>query len=56
MWLIIELVVDWGLFFEVGKNFGRLVIVGFVWFEGRVVMVFVSDSFYYGGFWIVDVC
>ncbi|MBB4391010.1 acyl-CoA carboxylase subunit beta [Bradyrhizobium sp. ERR14] len=53
---IIESVVDKGSFFEVGKNFGKPVIVGLARLEGRAVLVLASDSFHYGGSWTADAC
>ncbi|WP_407183789.1 acyl-CoA carboxylase subunit beta [Bradyrhizobium centrosematis] len=53
---IIESVVDKGSFFEVGKNYGKPVIVGLARLEGRAVMVLASDSFHYGGSWTADAC
>ncbi|MHC4053830.1 acyl-CoA carboxylase subunit beta [Bradyrhizobium sp. 25ACV] len=53
---IIESVVDKGSFFEVGKNFGKPIIVGLARLEGRAVMVLASDSFHYGGSWTADAC
>ncbi|MBP0110166.1 MULTISPECIES: acyl-CoA carboxylase subunit beta [Bradyrhizobium] len=53
---IIESVVDKGSFFEVGKNFGKPVIVGLARLEGRAVLLLASDSFHYGGSWTADAC
>ncbi|MBB4256775.1 MULTISPECIES: acyl-CoA carboxylase subunit beta [unclassified Bradyrhizobium] len=53
---IIESVVDKGSFFEVGKNFGKPIIVGLARLEGRAVLVLASDSFHYGGSWTADAC
>ncbi|MCK1360760.1 carboxyl transferase domain-containing protein [Bradyrhizobium sp. 199] len=53
---IIESVVDKGSFFEVGKNFGKPLIVGLARLEGRAVMLLASDSFHYGGSWTADAC
>ncbi|MCK1735335.1 methylmalonyl-CoA carboxyltransferase [Bradyrhizobium sp. 138] len=53
---IIEQVVDKGSFFEVGKNFGKPLIVGLARLEGRAVMLLASDSFHYGGSWTADAC
>ncbi len=53
---IVEAVVDKGSFFEVGKNFGKPIIVGLARLEGRAVMVLASDSFHYGGSWTADAC
>ncbi|GMO19482.1 MULTISPECIES: acyl-CoA carboxylase subunit beta [Bradyrhizobium] len=53
---IIESVVDRGSFFEVGKNFGKPIIVGLARLEGRAVLVLASDSFHYGGSWTADAC
>ncbi|WP_431202726.1 acyl-CoA carboxylase subunit beta [Bradyrhizobium betae] len=53
---IIESVMDKGSFFEVGKNFGKPIIVGLARLEGRAVMVLASDSFHYGGSWTADAC
>lgn len=53
---IVEQVVDKGSFFEVGKNFGKPIIVGLARLEGRAVMVLASDSFHYGGSWTADAC
>lgn len=52
---IIKLVVDKGLFFEMGKGWGCFIIIGFVRFDGWLVVIFVSDLYYYGGGWMVDV-
>jgi len=53
---IIESVVDRGSFFEVGKNFGKPIIVGLARLEGRAVLLLASDSFHYGGSWTADAC
>ncbi|SFM54511.1 Acetyl-CoA carboxylase, carboxyltransferase component [Bradyrhizobium sp. Rc3b] len=53
---IIESVVDKGSFFEIGKNFGKPVIVGLARLEGRAVLLLASDSFHYGGSWTADAC
>ncbi|MDD1522073.1 MULTISPECIES: acyl-CoA carboxylase subunit beta [Bradyrhizobium] len=53
---IIESVVDKGSFFEVGKNFGKPIIVGLARLEGRAVLLLASDSFHYGGSWTADAC
>jgi acetyl-CoA carboxylase carboxyltransferase component len=53
---IIESVVDKGSFFEVGKNFGKPIIVGLARLEGRPVLLLASDSFHYGGSWTADAC
>jgi len=53
---IIESVVDKGSFFEVGKNFGKPIIVGLARLEGRSVLLLASDSFHYGGSWTADAC
>lgn len=53
---IIDAVVDKGSFFEVGKNFGKPIIVGLARLEGRAVMLLASDSFHYGGSWTADAC
>lgn len=53
---IIESVVDKGSFFEVGKNFGKPLIVGLARLEGRAVLLLASDSFHYGGSWTADAC
>lgn len=53
---IIESVVDRGTFFEVGKNFGKPIIVGLARLEGRAVLLLASDSFQYGGSWTADAC
>lgn len=53
---IVESVVDKGSFFEVARNFGKPIIVGFARLEGRAVMVLASDSFHYGGSWTADAC
>lgn len=53
---IVESVVDKGSFFEVGKNFGKPIIVGLARLEGRAVLLLASDSFHYGGSWTADAC
>lgn len=53
---IVEQLMDKGSFFEVGKNFGKPVIVGLARLEGRAVLVLASDSFHYGGSWTADAC
>ncbi|MGY3475428.1 acyl-CoA carboxylase subunit beta [Bradyrhizobium ottawaense] len=53
---IIEAVVDKDSFFEVGKSFGKPIIVGLARLEGRAMLVLASDSFHYGGSWTADAC
>ena len=53
---IINAVVDKGSFFEMAANFGRPVITGFAWLEGRAVLLLASDPFHYGGSWTAEAC
>jgi acetyl-CoA carboxylase carboxyltransferase component len=46
---IVELVVDRGSFFEIGKRFGGSAITGLARLEGRPVGVLASDPKHYGG-------
>ncbi|MBW6396791.1 methylmalonyl-CoA carboxyltransferase [Roseomonas sp. HJA6] len=53
---IIEMLVDKGSFFEMGKWFGRSVVTGLARLDGRVVAVMASEPVFHGGAWTADAC
>ena len=53
---IIDMVVDRGSFFEMGRMFGRGIITGFARLNGMPVALMASDPFFYGGSWTADAC
>ncbi len=53
---IIEMLLDKGSFFEMGKWFGRSVVTGLGRLDGRVVAVLASDPIFHGGAWTADAC
>jgi acetyl-CoA carboxylase carboxyltransferase component len=53
---IIEMLVDQGSFFEMGKYFGRSIITGLARIDGWPVALMASDPMIYGGAWTADAC
>src|SRR5580700_6365652 len=53
---IIEALVDRGSFFEIGRMFGRSLIIGLARLDGRAVAVMAGDPYFYGGAWTADAC
>jgi hypothetical protein len=53
---IVEVVVDRGSFFEMGKMFGRPIITGLARVDGLPVAVMASDPYFYAGAWTADAC
>lgn len=53
---LIEMVVDQGSFFEMGRYFGRSVITGFARVDGWPVALMASDPYHYAGAWTADSC
>jgi acetyl-CoA carboxylase carboxyltransferase component len=51
---IIEAVVDFGSFFEMGRRWGRSVITGFARLDGWPVAILAEDPNVYGGAWTAD--
>jgi len=53
---IIEAVVDGGVFFEIGRRWGRAIITCLARLDGYPVAFFASDPYIYGGGWTADAC
>ena len=53
---IVEAVVDFGSFFEFGKEYGRSVMTGFARLDGWPVAMMASDPYSYGGCWTAATC
>jgi acetyl-CoA carboxylase carboxyltransferase component len=53
---IIEILVDKGSFFEMGRNFGRSIVAGLARFDGHPVMLFASDPYHNAGSWNAETC
>lgn len=51
---IVEMTVDDGSFFEMGRLYGRSVITGLARLDGWPVAVLASDPYHYGGGWTAD--
>jgi acetyl-CoA carboxylase carboxyltransferase component len=51
---IIETLVDYDSFFEMGQHFGRAMITGLARIDGRSVAVMASDPYHYAGAWTAD--
>lgn len=51
---IINSVVDDGVFFEIGRNWGKSIITGLARLDGIPVAVFAEDPMIYGGAWTAD--
>lgn len=53
---IIDMLVDQGSFFEMGRHFGRSIITGLARIDGWPVALMASDPMIYGGAWTADAC
>ena len=53
---IVDMVVDQGSFFEMGKMTGRSMITGFARLDGWPVALMASDPYHYGGAWTAETC
>ena len=53
---LIDLLVDRGSFFEIGKGWGKSIICGLAHFDGWPVALFAEDVNIYGGGWTADSC
>ncbi|MCL2427782.1 MAG: methylmalonyl-CoA carboxyltransferase [Alphaproteobacteria bacterium] len=53
---VIETLVDRGTFFEIGRYFGRPIIVGLARIDGVPVGVMAGDPHFYAGAWTADAC
>lgn len=53
---IIEAVIDRGTFFEMGRDFGSSIIMGFARVDGWPVALMASDPYKYSGLWTADAC
>ncbi len=53
---VIESVVDQGLFFEIGRRWGRSIVGGLARLDGWPVALFAEDVNIYGGGWTADSC
>ena len=53
---IVEVLMDQGSFFEIGRCWGKSVIGGLARLDGWPVMVMASDPYHYGGAWTADAC
>jgi len=53
---IIEMLVDRGSFFEMGKHFGKSIITGLARIDGWPVALMAGDPMIYGGAWTADAC
>ena len=53
---IIEAVVDAGSWFEIGRAWGKSVIMGLARLNGWPVAILASDPYHYGGAWTPDSC
>ncbi len=53
---VINAVVDDGSFFEIGRKWGKSIIIGLARLDGVPVAVFAEDPMIYGGAWTADAC
>lgn len=53
---VINAVCDEGSFFEIGRKWGKSVIVGLGRLDGVAVALFAEDPMIYGGAWTADAC
>jgi len=53
---IIDMVVDQGSFFEMGRMYGRSMITGFARLDGWPVALMASDPYFHAGAWTHETC
>ncbi|MEO0883295.1 MAG: carboxyl transferase domain-containing protein [Pseudomonadota bacterium] len=53
---IIEVAVDTGSFFEIGRQWGRGIVTGLARIDGFAVGILAGDPFFLDGAWTADVC